>query len=544
MILIVDYGSQYTQLLARRVREAGAFSKIVPYLHLTETLASARRSQEGHDNNPQPAPGSEEHDVIRGIILSGGPNSVYEQGAPQIDRSVFDFGVPILGICYGMQLMNHVFGGRVAPAAKREYGRESVYLVMPVVADHPLALFPPQAASAEQDPHAIVWMSHGDEVSQVANDFEIVCRSATGAIAAIQHRTKPFIGLQFHPEVHHSVRGLDLIRQFVRSSCQSAGTWNMENEVPRLVEMIRRQALTPTGGTVLAALSGGVDSTVAAVLASKALGDRLQCLFVDNGLLRKNEFEEVLKNFRNHFRLNVTGIDARHEFLSALTGLSDPEAKRKAIGKTFIDVFERESKKFGDVSFLLQGTLYTDVIESVSVHGTSVTIKSHHNVGGLPDVMRLRLIEPLRELFKDEVRELGAVLGIPKDFLWRHPFPGPGLAIRVLGEVTEDKLAILREADAIFVEELRSSQLYSEVWQAFCVFLPVQAVGVMGDARTYEHVIALRAVSATDGMTADWSRLPYEFLARVSARIVSEVRGVNRVVYDISTKPPATIEWE
>jgi GMP synthase (glutamine-hydrolysing) len=387
-------------------------------------------------------------------------------------------------------------------------------------------------------------MSHGDEVSDVAPDFDVLARSASGSIAAIAHRAKPFLGLQFHPEVQHSVRGFELIKLFVTQICECSGQWNVSGEVTRLSETIRRQVSVPGSGTVLAALSGGVDSTVAAVLASRALGDRLQCIFVDNGLLRKDEFQEVLTNFRDHFNLNVTGIDAREEFMGALKGLTDPEAKRKAIGKTFIDVFERESSRFGDVSFLLQGTLYTDVIESVSVHGTSVTIKSHHNVGGLPEVMKLRLIEPLRELFKDEVRQLGAALGIPHGFLWRHPFPGPGLAIRVLGEVTEAKLSVLREADAIFIEELRSSGLYDQVWQAFCVFLPVSAVGVMGDARTYENVIALRAVTASDGMTADWSRLPFEFLAQVSARIVAEVRGINRVVYDISTKPPATIEWE
>ena len=543
MILIVDYGSQYTQLLARRVREAGAFSRIIPYSRLTEELAAEgrRRKTAAPETSTDQV---DEHDALRGIILSGGPNSVYADGAPQIDPAVFDFGLPVLGVCYGMQLMNHVFRGRVSPAAKREYGRESVKLVMPISEDSPLAIFPRDGLPDQHPADAVVWMSHGDEVTEVAPDFQVICRSAGGAVAAIQHRSKPLLGLQFHPEVQHSVKGLELIRRFVTNVCGSKALWNVQSEIARLVETIRRQAMTPQGGTVLAALSGGVDSTVAAVLASRALGDRLQCVFVDNGLLRKNEFKDVLANFRDHFKLNVTGVDARSEFLTALKGLSDPEAKRKAIGKTFIDVFEKESKRFGNMSFLLQGTLYTDVIESVSIHGTSVTIKSHHNVGGLPDVMRLRLIEPLRELFKDEVRQLGAELGIPNDFLWRHPFPGPGLAIRALGEVTEDKLNILREADAIFVDELRAAGLYQQVWQAFCVFLPVSAVGVMGDARTYENVIALRSVDATDGMTADWSRLPYDFLARVSSRIVAEVRGVNRVVYDISTKPPATIEWE
>lgn len=542
MILVVDFGSQYTQLLARRVREVGAFSKIIPFSGLSEELASQsrrRQSVAGHLSNTD-----EEHEALKGIILSGGPNSVYAEGAPQVDPGVFDFGVPVLGVCYGMQLMNHVFKGRVSAAAKREYGRESVHLIMPVDETSPLAVFSPKSSETGSNTETIVWMSHGDEVTEVAPEFQVMCRSKGGAVAAIQHRSKPLIGIQFHPEVQHSVCGLELLRRFVLNLCKSKGTWNVQNEITRLIESIKRQSLTPQGGTVLAALSGGVDSTVAAVLASKALGDRLQCIFVDNGLLRKNEFQEVLGNFRDHFKLNVIGVDARNDFMAALQGKTDPEDKRKAIGKTFIDVFERESKRFGNVTFLLQGTLYTDVIESVSVHGTSVTIKSHHNVGGLPEVMSLKLIEPLRELFKDEVRQLGAELGIPRDFLWRHPFPGPGLAIRVLGEVTPEKLRVVREADAIFVEELRAAGLYQEVWQAFCVFLPVNAVGVMGDGRTYENVIALRAVQATDGMTADWSRLPFEFLAKVSAKIVSEVRGVNRVVYDISTKPPATIEWE
>lgn len=563
MILVVDYGSQYTQLLARRIREAGAFSEIIPYSELQKRLLVEKvaRQADAQAINVSSNNIEKEHTSIRGIVLSGGPNSVYEKGAPQVAREAFESGLPVLGVCYGMQLMNQFFGGKVSPAPVREYGREIVKLTKVLNSKHPLSIFsnvagePGTTQQRERKPSATVdartvWMSHGDEVSEVAPGFQVICKSDQGAIAAIEHDSKPFLGLQFHPEVQHSVNGLELIRRFVQDYCQCPGQWNIHNEVDRLVALIRQQAdavasnSSGAPASVVCALSGGVDSTVAAVLASHALGNRLHCVFVDNGLLRTNEFETVLQNFKANFKLNVIGVDARKQFMDALQGLTDPEQKRKAIGKTFIEVFEAEAKKLGSIEFLLQGTLYTDVIESVSIHGTSVTIKSHHNVGGLPEAMKMRLIEPLRELFKDEVRQLGAELGIPKEFLWRHPFPGPGLAIRILGEVTEPRLEVLRNADAIFVEELKISGLYSNVWQAFCVFLPVNAVGVMGDARTYENVIALRAVTATDGMTADWARLPYDFLAKVSARIVSEVRGVNRVVYDISTKPPATIEWE
>jgi GMP synthase (glutamine-hydrolysing) len=527
MILVVDFGSQYTQLLARRVRELGEYSKIISFAHLDEELAALASVKE----TERP----------RGVILSGGPNSVYAEQAPRISFKVFETGLPILGVCYGMQLINLLFGGTVRAAPSREYGRERIFTLEDLADVHPLSGFSPAADSNQR----VVWMSHGDEVDAIAPDFKVCARSESGAIAAIECKEKRILALQFHPEVDHSVQGRELIARFVRNSCGCACDWDLGEEVPQIVEHIRQQVDAVDGNAqVVCALSGGVDSTVAAVLATRALGERVHCIFVDNGLLRKGEYESVIAGFREKFQLNVTGVNAQEDFLHALAGVEEPEQKRKIIGRLFIEIFEREARRIGNVKFLVQGTLYTDVIESVSVHGTSVTIKSHHNVGGLPEKMKLQLIEPLNKLFKDEVRAMGEKLGIPHEFLWRHPFPGPGLAIRVIGAVSETKLKTLKDADAIFIDELRRSDLYHTVWQAFCIFLPVQSVGVMGDARTYENVIALRAVTASDGMTADWARLPYDFLGRVSTRIINEVRGVNRVVFDISSKPPATIEWE
>lgn len=527
MILVVDFGSQYTQLLARRIRELGEYSKIVSFAHVDDELQSFRSLPDA--------------ERPRGVILSGGPNSVYAEKAPRISMQVFESGLPVLGVCYGMQLINLLHGGTVHAAPAREYGRERIFTTEAVSADHPLAGFEMQTDAEKR----VVWMSHGDEVGIIAPSFRVCARSESGAVAAIECPEKRILALQFHPEVEHSVQGRELIARFVRITCGCPCTWDLREEVPQIIEKIKITAnAEDESAQVVCALSGGVDSTVAAVLATQALGERVHCIFVDNGLLRKSEYENVLKRFQENFKLNVTGVDARAEFLHALAGIEEPEQKRMVIGRLFIEIFEREAKRIGNVRFLVQGTLYTDVIESVSLHGTSVTIKSHHNVGGLPEKMNLKLIEPLNKLFKDEVRDMGKNLNIPHEFLWRHPFPGPGLAIRVIGAVSADKLQTLKEADAIFVEELRRSDLYHTIWQAFCVHLPVQSVGVMGDARTYENVIALRAVTASDGMTADWARLPYEFLGRVSTRIINEVHGVNRVVYDISSKPPATIEWE
>lgn len=534
MILVIDFGSQYTQLITRRIREVGAYSTIVPFSELDRVLERLKRQALG-------TPLSNE-ERIRGLVLSGGPNSVYAEGAPRISKALFEFDLPVLAICYGMQLTNLLFEGTVKPAELREYGHERIACTEShLPSDHPLLAFS-DASVIDSD---VVWMSHGDEVEKLAPSFRLLARSKSGAVAAVEHVEKPFLCLQFHPEVDHSKNGREFMKRFVRDYCKSPLDWDLGDQVNEIVHRIRAQVeARDPDSHVVCALSGGVDSSVAAVLATQALGDRVHCLFVDNGLLRKNEYQDVLKGFRNHFHLNVLGIDARNEFLSALSGVSDPEIKRKKIGELFIKVFEREAQRLSNVRFLVQGTLYTDVIESVSVHGSSVTIKSHHNVGGLPEVMNLELIEPLNQLFKDEVRALGEKIGIAHDFLWRHPFPGPGLAIRIMGEVTQERLTVLREADAILIDELKNKGLYQEVWQAFCVFLPVQSVGVMGDARTYENVITVRAVTASDGMTADWARLPYDFLARVSSRIINEVRGVNRVVYDISSKPPATIEWE
>jgi GMP synthase (glutamine-hydrolysing) len=521
LVLILDFGSQYTQLIARRVREQHVYCEIHPCTTSIERIRSM-------------APDA--------VILSGGPASVFEEGAPSVDRGVFELGVPVLGICYGMQLISHLLGGKVEPAGEREYGPAQIEVHKNVGI----------LASFQTGEKVDVWASHGDKVVSLPEGFEIIASSPNAPFAACANEARRIYGVQFHPEVVHTPRGAELLRGFLFEVSKLAADFTSGSFIEETVAKIRAQV---GDGRAICGLSGGVDSSVAAVLVARAIGAQLTCIFVDNGLLRKNEAEEVVRMFETqvasgaHGQLKLVHVDARAQFLDALQGVSDPEQKRKIIGRVFVEVFDAEAKKLGGATHLVQGTLYPDVIESVSFKGPSATIKTHHNVGGLPEHMKLKLIEPLRELFKDEVREVGASLGMPHHVLWRHPFPGPGLAIRCLGEITEKKLHLLREADAIFLEELRTAgptypRQYEEVWQAFAVILPVQSVGVMGDGRTYENVCAIRAVSSRDGMTADWSRLPYDLLAKVSTRIINEVRGINRVVYDISSKPPATIEWE
>ena len=508
-ILILDFGSQYTQNIARKVRECQVYCEIHP---CTWSLENIR----------QFAP--------KGIILSGGPASVLEREAPLLDRRVLELGVPVLGICYGMQILTHLLMGRVDPAPEREFGRAEL---MVKEFSH---LFDGVRNKST------VWMSHGDRISRLPEGFRSTAFTDNSPIAAIEHPIHKLYGLQFHPEVVHTQEGLRILQNFIYKICNVRPEWKMESLVDFTIEQIRKQV---GNGTVLCALSGGVDSSVVAVLLHKAIGERLTCIFIDNGVLRTGERQKVAETFREHFHINLIVVDAIDRFLDKLKDVVDPEQKRKIIGNTFIEVFEEEARRLGEHEFLAQGTLYPDVIESVSFKGgPSAVIKSHHNVGGLPEKMHLKLVEPLRELFKDEVRALGREMDVPDEVISRQPFPGPGLAIRVIGAVTKERLDILRLADKIILDEIKAAGLYKKIWQSFAVLLPVKTVGVMGDARTYENVIALRAVNSTDGMTADWVHLPYELLGRISNRIINEVQGVNRVCYDISSKPPGTIEWE
>lgn len=505
-VIILDFGGQYTQLIARRVRELGVYSEIAPF----NTPAAEIRKKNA-----------------RGIILSGGPASVYDQGAPHPDPAIIEMGVPVLGICYGVQLLSYFLGGEVRPSSRREYG----YAEMESK---------PESLLLEGVPSPTrVWMSHGDYVSRPPEGFAVTASTAA-AIGAVEDVSRDLYGVQFHPEVAHTPEGKRILRNFLVNVCHLRCDWTMASFIDTAVEEIRRRV---GDGRAVCGLSGGVDSSVAAALVARAIGDRQTCIFVDTGLLRKNEYEEVLEAYRE-MDLNVVGVAAGERFLTRLAGVTDPERKRKIIGNEFIEIFQDEARKLGEVDFLVQGTLYPDVIESVSVKGPSAVIKSHHNVGGLPEKMHLKLIEPLRELFKDEVRRVGRELGLPEEIIGRQPFPGPGLAVRILGEVSADRVALLQEADAIVIEEMRRADLYDKIWQSFAVLLPISTVGVMGDSRTYDNAVAIRAVESLDGMTADWARLPYDVLQRISSRIVSEVRGINRVVYDISSKPPSTIEWE
>jgi GMP synthase (glutamine-hydrolysing) len=507
-ILVIDFGSQYTQLIARRIREQKVKSIIYPF--------------------DTPISKIKELKPI-GVILSGGPTSVYDENSPQITDELFRLNIPILGICYGMQLIAKYFNGKVEPADNREYGKAK------------LEILRESRILKDIVNNSTIWMSHGDYITKIPQDFIVEGKSENSPVCAISNQELDIYGLQFHPEVAHTEFGETIIKNFLFDICNCKADWTPANFVDESVNEIRKKV---KDSRVVCALSGGVDSSVAAVLLQKAIGENLICVHVDNGLMRKNESENVVKMFRDNYNLNIIHVDASKLFLEKLKGIFDPEKKRKIIGNTFIEVFEEEAKKFGNAEYLVQGTLYPDVIESASHGSAAHTIKTHHNVGGLPDIMKLKLIEPFRELFKDEVREIGELLGLPHEFVHRHPFPGPGLAVRVLGDINEKRLNLLKNVDDIFIKGLKEYNLYYKIWQAFAVLLPVQTVGVMGDARTYELVVALRAVTSTDGMTADWYRFDNEFLEYISNKIIREVSGINRVVYDISSKPPSTIEWE
>jgi GMP synthase (glutamine-hydrolysing) len=511
-IVVLDFGSQYTQLIARRLRELSVYSEVVPFNTPLEKLRAK-------------APA--------GIILSGGPKSVSDGDAPKCDPALFDVGLPVLGICYGMQLMTDVLGGEVRRSGQREFGHAQVHVAAAAARPRLFAGVPDEFR---------VWASHGDDVGRVPGGFSVAATSTTAPIVAMESPERSLYGLLFHPEVVHTEHGKEILRHFAYDVCGCRGDWTIASFIEEATERIRTQ-VGPTG-KVVCGLSGGVDSTVAAMLMHRAIGDRLTCIFVDNGLLRYDEANQIQKRFREKLHLPLDFVDATGTFLTRLDGVTDPEQKRKIIGGTFIDVFEQRANELGGFGFLGQGTLYPDVIESASVLGPAVVIKSHHNVGGLPDRMKFALVEPLRDLFKDEVRRVGLDLGLDKEFVVRQPFPGPGLAVRIVGAITRERLDLLRLADRIVADEIRRAGWYERVWQSFAVLLPVQSVGVMGDARTYEYTVAIRAVESLDGMTADWARLPHDLLAAISSRIVNEVRGINRVVYDISSKPPSTIEWE
>jgi GMP synthase (glutamine-hydrolysing) len=509
-ILILDFGSQYTQLIARRVRESHVYCEIHPFNTSPDKI---------RDFTP------------RGIILSGGPASIYDKGAPTIDKWIIDLGVPVLGICYGMQYLAHIMGGKVSRAEDREYGSA------PIAVQDDSDLFHGFVKGQEE----IVWMSHGDRIDNLPQGFTVLASSRNSPVAAMSDSSRRFFGVQFHPEVVHTPKGARILRNFIFRICGCEPLWTMSSFVERTIRDLKEKV---GNERVICGISGGVDSSVTAVLLHQAIEEKLSCIFVDHGLLRRGESQEVMELFRDSYRMKVHLVDSSEHFLSRLKGVTDPEQKRKIIGREFITVFESKARELGKARYLAQGTLYPDVIESVSFKGPSATIKSHHNVGGLPEVMDLSLIEPLRELFKDEARQVGLELGLPKELVMRQPFPGPGLAVRILGEVTPDRLETLRSADLILLDEIRRADLYDKVWQSFAVLLPVKTVGVMGDERTYEHVIAVRIVDSQDAMTADWTRVPHEILARISNRIINNVRGVNRVVLDISSKPPSTIEWE
>ncbi len=508
VILILDFGSQYTQLITRRIREANVYSEVYPYSISAEAV-----------KNISPA----------GIILSGGPMSVYDESAPQLSKDILSLGIPILGICYGLQLVCKLLGGKVEKASDREYGKSLLNILCS------------DGLFRNIRNNSAVWMSHGDLLTEAPEGFCITAKSVHSPICALENKEKKIFGVQFHPEVIHTEEGTKIINNFLYNICKCKGDWTPRNFIDKSIKEIQEKA---GSSKVICALSGGVDSTVAAVLVRRAIGENLICIHIDTGLMRKNESAEISKVFKENIKLNLIHIDASKRFLEKLSGVFDPEEKRKIIGRTFIEVFEEEAKKNGSIEFLVQGTLYPDVIESSSAEGASATIKTHHNVGGLPERMNLKLLEPFRDLFKDEVRRVGKELDILDELLERHPFPGPGLAVRIISDITAEKLDILRGADDIFIGEIKKAGLYNEIWQAFAVLLPVQSVGVMGDARTYENVLALRAVTSVDGMTADWFQFDNDFLANVSNKIINKVRGINRVVYDVSSKPPSTIEWE